>query len=517
MACRWAGRSLLHFSRKWPQVPGLMPALRKQELWNKPCFGNFRPGIALKLQRFNHTPAQTIYALSTSPGKAGVAIIRVSGNQAQEAMQRMAGLAVAEPRKAYFRRIRHPLTGQVLDRGLVLWFPGPHSFTGEHTVEFHIHGGNAVVKSVLNALNSMENFRMAEQGEFARRAFYNDKLDLTELEGLADLLNAETEVQRQLALRQAEGGLRIPYEAWREQIIFCMANTEAVIDFGEDEQIEDDVLDKVAKDILDLRNSIQHHLNDSRVGEIVRSGIQVAIVGPPNAGKSTFLNRLAKREAAIVSDIPGTTRDVVEVTLNLGGYPIVVSDTAGLRESKDMIEMEGVKRAKSRLRTSDIKICLLSLGQLHIESDRISIDKIVRDVIDNETFVILNKQDISEGMDTVKLAKAVERVTGARKVWTMSCKTSQGLDIFLQDMIGILKARFDESIASPVLITQARHRQHLEDCVKSLNAFLDMPMEDVVLSAEELRQAANALGRITGRVDVEDVLDVLFGQFCIGK
>ncbi|KAG0173979.1 mitochondrial splicing system protein [Apophysomyces sp. BC1015] len=497
MACRWAGRSLLHFSRKWPQVPGLMPALRKQELWNKPCFGNFRPGIALKLQRFNHTPAQTIYALSTSPDSAKNGW--TGSSRASESLL-----------SADTTPIDWPSAGS--------WTCVVVScFTGEHTVEFHIHGGNAVVKSVLNALNSMENFRMAEQGEFARRAFYNDKLDLTELEGLADLLNAETEVQRQLALRQAEGGLRIPYEAWREQIIFCMANTEAVIDFGEDEQIEDDVLDKVAKDILDLRNSIQHHLNDSRVGEIVRSGIQVAIVGPPNAGKSTFLNRLAKREAAIVSDIPGTTRDVVEVTLNLGGYPIVVSDTAGLRESKDMIEMEGVKRAKSRLRTSDIKICLLSLGQLHIESDRISIDKIVRDVIDNETFVILNKQDISEGMDTVKLAKAVERVTGARKVWTMSCKTSQGLDIFLQDMIGILKARFDESIASPVLITQARHRQHLEDCVKSLNAFLDMPMEDVVLSAEELRQAANALGRITGRVDVEDVLDVLFGQFCIGK
>ncbi|KAF7722632.1 tRNA modification GTPase gtpbp3, mitochondrial [Apophysomyces ossiformis] len=486
-------------------------------LWKKSPVAIGRPIWHALPQRSSHTPAQTIYALSTSPGKAGVAVIRISGDHAQEVVRRMTGLRTAEARKAYFRRIKHPITGEVLDRGLLLWFPGPHSFTGEHTVELHIHGGNAVVKSVLDALKCIDNFRMAEQGEFARRAFYNDKLDLTELEGLADLLNAETEVQRRLALRQAEGGLRVPYEKWREQIISCMAHTEAVIDFGEDEQIEDGVLEQVAKGILELRDSIRHHLDDSHVGEIIRSGIQVAIVGPPNAGKSTLLNRLAKREAAIVSDIPGTTRDVVEVTLNLGGYPIVVSDTAGLRESEDVIEMEGVKRAKSRLQTSDIKICLLSLGQLHFEPDGVRIGKIVRDVIDEDTFVILNKQDMIEGVDTSELVNTIQRLTSARKVWSMSCKTGQGVDSFLQEMVGILKARFDASIASPVLITQARHRQHLEDCVASLDAYLEMPMEDVVLSAEELRQAANALGRITGRVDVEDVLDVLFGQFCIGK
>ncbi|KAI7869140.1 tRNA modification GTPase TrmE [Spinellus fusiger] len=257
------------------------------------------------------------------------------------------GNTTFQPRQAYFRRIQHPQTKEILDRGIVLWFPGPHSFTGEDSVELQIHGGNAVVSSVLNALGTLDSFRMAEQGEFAKRAFDNDKLDLTELEGLADLLNAETEVQRKVALRQVEGGLRIPYEGWREKIIQCMATLEAVIDFGEDEQIEDNVLDQVVTSVVHLRDVMQHHLNDN-VGEMVRSGIQVAIVGPPNAGKSSFLNRLAKREAAIVSDIPGTTRDVVEVMLHLGGYPVIVSDTAGLRDSEDRIEMEGIRRAKAR-------------------------------------------------------------------------------------------------------------------------------------------------------------------------
>ncbi|KAI8642139.1 tRNA modification GTPase TrmE [Parasitella parasitica] len=465
------------------------------------------------------TRAQTIYALSSSPGKAGVAVIRISGSNARQAITKMTlspniASPITDPRKAYFRRIRHPESRQVLDRGLVLWFPGPHSFTGEDSVELHIHGGNAVVKSVLDALHQIKDFRMAEQGEFSRRAFDNDKLDLTELEGLADLLNAETEMQHRLALRQAEGGLRKPYELWREQIIKCMATTEAVIDFGEDENIEDGVMDQVIQDVKHLYTSISSHLDDSRVGEIVRNGIQVAIVGPPNAGKSTLLNRLAKREAAIVSDVPGTTRDVVEVKLDLGGYPVVLCDTAGLRESTDLVELEGIKRAKARIDSSDIKICLLSLEN---QSACTSIDPLVRSVIDKDTYLVLNKDDVYNKNNLAQLITQIQEETGIKKVWAMSCSTGQGLDTFIKQMIGILKSKFDSSIANPVLITQARHREHLEDCVSYLEGFLNMPQEDIVLSAEELRQAANALGKITGRIDVENVLDVLFGQFCIGK
>ncbi|KAI8334052.1 tRNA modification GTPase GTPBP3, mitochondrial-like protein [Blakeslea trispora] len=459
---------------------------------------------------------QTIYALSSSPGKAGVAVIRISGKNAKECITSMTlpsqSKSITDPRQAYFRRIRHPFSGEVLDRGLVLWFPGPNSFTGEDSVELQIHGGNAVVKSVLDALHSIPDFRMAEQGEFARRAFDNDKLDLTELEGLADLLNAETEVQRKLALRQAEGGLRIPYEQWREQIIQCMATTEAVIDFGEDENIEEGVMDEVMDQVKSLYASIASHLDDQHVGELVRNGIQVAIVGPPNAGKSTLLNRLAKREAAIVSDIPGTTRDVVEVKLNLGGYPVIVCDTAGLRESNDLVELEGIRRARQKVALADIRICLISL------EEGLALDPVVKEVIDKDTCVILNKQDVVVNQQQLDAwVETIKKETGANRVWSMSCETGQGVSVFLNEMIDILKSKYDDSIANPVLITQARHREHLEDCIAYLDTFKNMPESDIVLAAEELRQAANALGRITGKIDVENVLDVLFGQFCIGK
>ncbi|KAG1053925.1 hypothetical protein G6F43_004031 [Rhizopus delemar] len=416
-----------------------------------------------------------------------------------------------EPRKANFRRIRHPISGETLDRGLVLWFPGPHSFTGEDSVELQIHGGNAVIRGVLDALKEIDDFRMAEQGEFAKRAFDNDKLDLTELEGLADLLNAETEIQRKLAMQQAEGGLRVPYENWRKEIIECMATTEAVIDFGEDENIEDGVLDEVTQKVKRLYESISKHLDDSRVGEIVRSGVHVAIMGPPNAGKSTLLNKLTKREAAIVSNIPGTTRDIVEVKLDLGGFPVILCDTAGLRESEDTIEMEGIKRAKNRIDNSDIKICMLPLDS------GASIDPMIEQMIDNDTYVILNKEDTISHQELSDISKKIKKKVSAKKVWTVSCETGLGMDQFLTELIDILKSRYDEALASPVLITQARHRNHLEECVRSLKAFLDMPAEEIVLSAEELRLAGNALGRITGRIDVDKVLDVLFGQFCIGK
>ncbi|KAG1178111.1 hypothetical protein G6F70_003579 [Rhizopus microsporus] len=416
-----------------------------------------------------------------------------------------------EPRMAHFRRIRHPKTGQVLDRGLILWFPGPRSFTGEDSVELQIHGGNAVVKGVLEALREIEDFRMAEQGEFARRAFDNNKLDLTELEGLADLLNAETELQRKLALQQAEGGLRVPYEKWRQEIIHCMAKTEAVIDFGEDENIEEGVMDEVIRDVRQLYTSISKHLDDSHIGEIVRSGIHVAIMGPPNAGKSTLLNRLTKREAAIVSNIPGTTRDIVEVKLDLAGFPVVLCDTAGLRESSDVIEMEGIKRAKARIDISDIKICMLSAEQGE------SIDPMVEQLIDDNTYVILNKEDAVSQQELLDLSERIRAKVKSKNIWTMSCKTGLGVDRFLAELLNVLKSRFDSALDNPVLITQARHREHLEECARSLKAFLDMPTEELVLSAEELRLAANALGRVTGRIDVEKVLDVLFGQFCIGK
>ncbi|KAI9323809.1 hypothetical protein BX666DRAFT_2038380 [Dichotomocladium elegans] len=454
---------------------------------------------------------QTIYALSSAPGKAGVAVIRVSGPQAKQALRScVPTVPIWQPRLAYLKSICHPVSGAKLDRGLILWFPGPKSFTGNDTVEFHVHGGNAVVRSVLDALGELPDFRPAEQGEFAKQAFDNDKLDLTELEGLADLLNAETEAQRLLALRQAEGGLRVPYERWRTHIIETMALTEAVIDFGEDEQIDDGALETAASNVRAMRDAILAHLDDGHVGEIVRNGIRITIVGPPNAGKSTLLNMLAKREAAIVSDIPGTTRDVVEVTLNLGGYPVMISDTAGLRDSEDVIEKEGMKRALSRLDLADIKICLVPLTEWR------KLDATVRQVLGMDTFVILTKQDLVD--DTIVQSAKTTLSGKVRGVWTLSCRTGQGVSLFLNDMIELFKTTFDDAMTNPSLITQARHRRHLQDCqLNTIHLHVALPPDDVVLGAEALRQAANALGRITGRVDVEDVLDVLFSQFCIGK
>ncbi|KAF9303777.1 mitochondrial splicing system protein [Mortierella antarctica] len=357
---------------------------------------------------------------------------------------------------------------------------GPRSFTGEDSVEFHCHGGKAVVDGVLRAIGDAgEHIRLAEPGEFSRRAFENDKLDLTEVEGLADLLNAETEAQRRLALRQADGGLRNLYDNWRTQLIQSMALVEALIDFGEDENIEDDVYDN------------------------------------------------AKRQAAIVSPIPGTTRDVVEVSLDIGGYPVLIGDTAGLRTSEDEIEMQGVQRAHQRISLADINVAILPITDFSMSGqDESGVDEMVLQAIreNPNTMVLINKMDLSQG--DVKAAQekirsslwpdSVESDDGSKyRVWAISCQTGEGIDTFLKDFIHVLKDRFESTSISSTSITQYRHRVHLENCLHSLDVFLRV--DHVVLGAEELRHAATDLGRITGRVDVEEVLDVVFREFCIGK
>ncbi|KAJ2964159.1 hypothetical protein NQZ79_g963 [Umbelopsis isabellina] len=466
----------------------------------------------------------TIFALSTAPGKAGVAVIRISGHNAAEAVQRMALMkALPAPRKAMLRKIYDPESNELLDNAIVLWFPGPHSYTGEDTVEFHIHGGNAVTRSVLEALEKLNQFRIAERGEFSRRAFDNDKLDLTELEGLADLLNAETEMQRKIALRQADGSLRHQYESWRQQLIKCMALTEAVIDFGEDENIEDNVLVDVTAIVGRLRKSIKAHLDDNRVGEILRDGIHVTISGPPNAGKSSFLNLLgsyqhlieSRREAAIVSDIPGTTRDVVEVSLNLGGYPVVISDTAGIRASTDIIEMEGVKRAKAKILSADLHICLLPLTEVDMylhEKDH----ALLTESITPDTILIINKSDMDSSKSETAI-KALSEKLGVKNTWLISCRTGYGIDAALKALNNLLKHRYENAANSSALITHSRHRSNLNVCLSALDLAAEYSQTDIVLAAEELRQAATALGRITGKVDVEQILDLLFSEFCIGK
>jgi len=446
--------------------------------------------------------AGTIFALSSAAGRAGVAVLRVSGPRALNCAQRLCG-AVPKPRQAALRRLRDPESGEDLDRGLVLTFPGPASFTGEDVVEFHIHGGRAVVAGVLEALAREPGLRPAEAGEFTRRAFENGKMDLTEVEGLADLIDAETEAQRRLALRQMDGALGRLTEAWRSNLVESLAYIEAEIDFP-DEDVPDAVSRRAGPLLKGVYQEIQAHLADEHRGERLRDGVSAAILGVPNAGKSSLLNALAKRDAAIVSDRAGTTRDVVEVHLDLGGYPVGLADTAGLRDAAEEIEGEGVRRALARAESADIRLVVFDGSQAEI-------DERSRALLRPGDLAVVNKSDCAEAEGNL----SVLRSGTGYSVHGVSALTGAGMEAFL----AALEARVVDlaGVGEAAVLTRARHRRALEDCAAALErALADLDREPELLG-EDVRLAARALGRITGRVDVEDVLDVVFGSFCIGK
>ena len=444
-------------------------------------------------------PTDTIFALSSGHGRAGVAVLRISGPAAGAALDRMAAPR-PKPRFAAFRKIRHPATGEVLDEALVLWFPAPKSETGEDMAEFQVHGGRAVIQGVLAALGSIDGCRLAEPGEFTRRALENGKLDLTGVEGLADLVEAETVAQRRQALRQAGGALFRLYEGWRQRLIGAMAQLEAAIDFSDEPDVAAGTLKKARTEVEGLTKDIARHLDDGHRGELLREGFHVVLAGPPNAGKSSLLNALARRDVAIVSEEAGTTRDVIEVRLELDGLPVVVSDTAGLREATGKVEQEGIRRTLGRAREADLILWLIDITappgevppEIGAKADR--------------TLVIANKMDL--------LATGVLHPLPAGAIG-ISVLTGDGVDTLTRRLAAFVGARIGESEA-PAL-TQARHRQQLERCMAPLTSFLGSPIGEVELRAEDLRRAAHALGRLTGAVDVEDVLDQVFSRFCIGK
>jgi tRNA modification GTPase len=387
--------------------------------------------------------------------------------------------------------------GTLIDRGLVLWFAGPHSFTGEDVAEFHLHGGAAVIGAVTRRLGELPDLRPADAGEFTRRAFMAGKLDLTEAEGLADLINAETEQQRRLALRQLQGGLKEQYERWRAELVRALAHLEATIDFV-DEELPDDLAKSVRPRIAKLSTEIGGHLDDDRRGEIVRDGFTVVILGAPNVGKSSLLNALARRDVAIVSSVPGTTRDTIEVDLDLGGYAVTLIDTAGLRDTTDAIESEGIKRARAKAQHADVRLGVIDAAASPIDS------RVSRELSEGDA-VVLNKCDaVSPGAQTVAAPLHQMRI---------SAKTGAGIDELLAWLEAQVVARAGGSESMPM--TRARHREALVDARAALTRFDKAKAVD--LAAEDLRIAARALGRITGRVDVEDVLDVIFREFCIGK
>ena len=451
-------------------------------------------------------PAATIFALASGAGRAGVAVIRISGPQALAALESLSGRTGFQPRRA--RRVDFATTaGERLDSGLALWFPAPHSFTGEDVAELHVHGGRAVIEGVLAALGRCAGLRPAAAGEFSRRAVLTGKMDLTQAEGLADLVAAETAAQRRQALRQADGGLRDLYEGWRARLVRLQAHVEAGIDFADEDPGAADPARQtgIAAELTELRSEIDAHLADAGRGEGLRDGVRVALVGAANAGKSSLLNALVGREAAIVSSQPGTTRDVIEVAVDLDGYPVVFADTAGLRETIGDVEREGVRRAQAWAAAADLKLVVLD-GALWPDADAASLA-----LLDTNAIAVISKADLRTpaAMD----APGEAPVLPVRAV-AVSALTGTGLADLLDALRREIGQRFAVSEA-PVL-TRARHRQALEACAAALSR-AGLTAEVPELQAEDLRAAADALGRVTGRVDVEQLLDVIFRDFCIGK
>jgi len=436
----------------------------------------------------------TIFALSSGRLPAAIAVVRVSGPQARAALEALGG-KLPEPRRASLRRLRNPASQAVLDEALVLWFPGPNTETAEDMAELHLHGGRAVVAAVLEALGKLPGFRPAEAGEFTRRAFENGRLDLTAVEGLADLVFAETEAQRAQAMRQFSGALGGRAEAWRERLIGALALIEARIDFSDEADVPEDLISPALHAARELLEEIEKTLRDEHRGERLREGLVVAIAGPPNAGKSSLLNRLARREAAIVSPHAGTTRDVIEVHLDLGGYPVTLLDTAGVRESDDPVEQEGVRRARARAEAADLVLWVVDAAEGSGQK---------RNELENE-WIVHNKTDLVDS--------AAKQPAESARAFEISALTGTGVGR-LVDAVGEFAADL-LSGGEPALVTRQRHRDALRECADALGRAGAARQEELV--AEELRLAARALGRLTGRVDVEEVLDVIFRDFCIGK
>ena len=439
----------------------------------------------------------TIFAPATPAGRSGVAVIRVSGPEAGEALQALSGRTLPQPRVATRAKLINPrVPGEILDDGLVLWFPSPASFTGEDMAELQVHGGPAVIAAITEALLSL-GLKPAEPGAFTRRAFDHGKLDLTEVEGLADLIAAETEAQRRQALRQLEGALGVRIEAWRGALLGALAHIEAAIDFPEDD-LPAGLAESVDEVMRAVVGEINGALDDERQGERLREGLSVVILGAPNAGKSSLMNALARRDVAIVSEEAGTTRDVIELHLDLGGYPVSLADTAGLRESGNAIESEGVRRALDRAARADLKLIVIDGALWPI------IPEAIRAQIDAAAVLVLNKADL--------LPAPLQALSGHQLI-AVSALTGAGIGDLLKalgERAGALLATGDQ----PAL-TRARHREALRECRDLLGR--GRAVATVELKAEELRLAVRALGRITGRVDVEDLLDLIFGEFCIGK
>ncbi len=454
----------------------------------------------------------TIFALSTGPGVSGIAVIRISGQDTSKVIKLMTGKSVPKPRVATLRKINKINTSELIDEGLILWFPGPESYTGEDMAEIQVHGSKAVVDALHSSLSDIENCRLAEPGEFTKLAFQNGKINLLKAESIADLISSETEIQRQQAIKIMNGKSADQFNFLREKLLKILSYVEAKIDFPE-EDLPNNVLDEIKNSSDEVINKIKKILNDQKVGERIREGFKIAIVGPTNAGKSSLMNYLSNRDVAIVSEIAGTTRDVIETHLNINGYPVIISDTAGIRDSKDEIEKKGIKLALQKAEESDLKIVVL-------HPENLDFKPFLEDSNSENTIVVLNKSDIKLGKppgigNYFRFNHLGKNLKDINIIHT-SIKEEENL----VDLINAIKEKLKNKFISSddILITRERHRQHLQQCLDHLNNFNQKKeIEDFDKAAEDLRLATRHLGMIVGKVDVEEILGSIFNDFCIGK
>ena len=442
----------------------------------------------------------TIFALSTGPGISGIAIVRISGEDTIKVIKLLTNASIPEPRVATLRKINKINTSELIDEGIILWFPAPDSYTGEDMAEFHIHGSKAVIDALHSSISQIENCRLAEPGEFTKLAFQNGKINLLKAESIADLISAETEIQRQQAVKIMNGQSSETFNSLREKLLKILSNIEAKIDFP-DEDLPQDILNNTKKISSEVILSIKKILNDQGVGERIREGFKIAIIGPTNAGKSSLLNLLSNRDVAIVSEIAGTTRDVIETHLNIEGYPVVVSDTAGIRDSKNEIEKKGIKLALDKAENADLKLIIIDAKSLDFKG-------VLKKLLDENAILVVNKSDLLKE-DLSSEIKNFEHVL-------ISVKNNFNVEDLIIKIKNKLKNKFITS--EDILITRERHRQHLEKCLNYLKRFEEKnEAQDFDKAAEDLRLATRHLGMIVGKVDVEEILGSIFNDFCIGK
>ena len=442
----------------------------------------------------------TIYALSSGPGISGIAVIRISGEDTSKAIELMTGKGVPKPRVATLRKINKINTSELIDEGLILWFPGPESYTGEDMAEIQVHGSKAVVDALHANISKIENCRLAEPGEFTRLAFQNGKINLLKAESVADLISSETEIQRQQAIKIMNGRSADKFNYLREKLLKILSHVEAKIDFP-DEDLPNNILNEIKKSSDEVLKNIENILDDQKVGERIREGFKITILGPTNAGKSSLLNYLSNRDVAIVSEIAGTTRDVIEIHLNIEGYPVIVSDTAGIRESKNEIEKKGIKLSLNRAEEADLKLVV-------VDAKNLSFTDVLRKLLDENAILVINKSDLLK-KDLDPEIKKINHVL-------ISIKDNLNIDDLILKIKNNLKSKFITS--DDILITRERHRQHLQQCLDYLKNFNKKnEIEDFDKAAEDLRLATRHLGMIVGKVDVEEILGSIFNDFCIGK